>query len=400
MTTDSPSAPTFHWTEAEKALLRRTLRVRVLEEDRLEVETTKRALFADIAWALSYIGTPVALSVLAGWMCVHGKSGCIEVTPAVFFFLPVISLFLMLGFLGPSSEPVSPISFFPATNWFVIHRSPQKVLGKLVPPDQGALPSWGGPIHLATDIDEVLLRVALWASPRDLRGVRRLILERCLPAANEGEPPRSVADLVGREVACLPRAFYVPLARHAKLISVTPDTLVLRNGAGPALPWAILVVEFLIGAAAIGLSPLNILPKVAPLACPSGQLWYVPVASVIFMTAVIQTVLLCGYARRFSLRAVTLNKQASYLLYKDHLGESQIPTSECLLLTERNDWEESETDPAPATLALYHQRKRLVKWVLNDSQRSRELAAALGQGLREYLRAGRQRNLAGRGEEL
>jgi hypothetical protein len=397
---DTPPAPTFDWTDEEMALLRRTLRVRVLGEDRLEVETTKRDLLEDFVIALICIGIPALGAIVASGVTTTVVSGSLQVTPLVFVTIPLITFPMMAVLLFSSGEPVYPVSFFPATTWLVSHRPGQKVLGKIDPAEEFSRPTWGSPIAVMTSIGYFGLRVRLGASARQLRRVQELILAHCLSPTAQDEPPSNVADLVSREVASLPRAFYGPLVRYTRLISVTPDTLVVRNGASPFLPWAVFLVELVLGSVPACLYPFDILPNVVTLGNLSSLIWYPILGSVLFLTAVIHTVLAYTYDRKHFLRTVTLSKQASYLVYKDHFGESQILTGECTISADVDPREKDDWEPAPTSIEIRHGRKRLVKWVLKDPQPSREVASALEQGIREYLRAGGQRNRTRRGLDL
>ena len=298
---------------------------------------------------------------------------------------------MLAGILVLSEEPASyPISFFPATSWVISHRPVQKVLGKL-DPSECSRPTWSSPIDAMTSIGYLGLRVRLGAPVPRLRQVQELILARCLSPTAEDQPPQNVADLVGDEVASLPGAFYTPLVRYTRLISVTPDTLVFRSGAGSFLPGAVLIAELALGTVAACLYPLHIVPNVT-LGNLSSLIWYPLLGSALLLTAVIHTVLAYAYNRKYLLRTVTLSKQDSHLIYKDHLGESQIPTHECTMSVEVDTREQDDWDPAPTSIEIRHGKNRLVKWVLKDPQPSREVASALEQGIREYLRAGRQRN--------
>jgi hypothetical protein len=388
----SGSPPTFNWTEEEKSLLRRTLRVRVLEEDRLEVETMKRDLLGDFVLAVFWIGISLLGAIVASGVTTTVVSGTLQVTPLVFVSIPFITFPMMVGFLTLDREPACPITLFPATAWIVSHSPVQNLLGRIALAEESSRPRWGSPIAIATSIGYFKLRVGLGASAHRLRRVQELIFARCRTTMTENAPPRNVADLVGREVASLPKAFYTPLAYYTKLISVTSDTLVIRNGASPSLPWAILSVELVLGGVPACLYPFNILPNVVTLGNLSSLIWYPILGSVLFLTAVIHTVLAYTFDRRHLMRTVILSKQDSYLVYKDHLGESQIPTSECTMSAEVDTREEDDWEPAPTSIEIRHGKKRLVKWVLKDPQPSSEVASALEQGIREYLRAGRQRN--------
>jgi hypothetical protein len=392
-------APTFGWTDEEKVLLHRTLRVRVLEEDRLEVETTHGTLLELFAVILLWIGLPVGAAATASVAATDVVAGYVYVTPLVFIALPFIALPLMAGFAHLVEEPPYPITFFPGTAWIVSHRPTQNAIGK-IDPTQRERPTWNSSIYLATTIDSFALRTRIRASLRQRRRVQELLFARCASTATEDEPPKGVVDLVGRDAASLPSAFYAPLVRYTRLVSVTPDTLVVRNGKGPSLPWVILVVEFVIGLVAAMLYPFQILPNLFRLGDLSTLLYYPVFGAVLFLIAMIHSVFTYAHRRNHLMRTVTLNKQTSYLIYQDYLGECRIPTNECTMTIDVDPREKDDNEPAPDAMEICHGKKRLVKWILTNPQPSDEATRALDRGIREYLRAGGQRNRTRRGLDL
>jgi len=390
------TAPAFRWTAQEKDLLRQALRVRVLEEGRLEVELTVNTLLDYLVGVLAWIGFPAAVAATASVATTDVVAGHLQVTPLVFIALPLITLPMMSYILGVGAERPPPLSLFPGTSWIVSHRLSQNAIGRL-DPTECPPPTFGSTVYLATTIDYYRLRTRISASRSQRRRVQELILTRCKSKMPEDDVPKIVADLVGSDVASVPTAFYNPLYRYTRLVSVTPDTLIVRNAAGPFLSWAILTVEFVIGMVAAVIQPFHFLPNLFTLGDLSSFLWYPIHGSALFLIAMIHTALAYDHKRKHLLRTITLNKQAPYLIYNDHMGDSRIPTSECTITAEVDPREKEDNESAPTAIEIRHGKKRLAKWILKDPVPSDEVARMLEQGIRDYLRYGVHRNRPRRG---
>ena len=126
--------PTFNWTEDEKALLRKTLRVRVLEETRLEVET-----YGDYGrFVRNVVCVHLGGFLLFGpleWFSARIVPEGLRVSPLLLVVLlgliPIASLF-MTHFLLPR-KAAARLSLFPGTPWCIWHGSHQDSLEMLQP---------------------------------------------------------------------------------------------------------------------------------------------------------------------------------------------------------------------------------------------------------------------------
>jgi hypothetical protein len=395
-TKDLGSQPKFDWTEEEKHLLLRTLRVRVLEQDRLEVETTTGSLLERGLLLLLWIGFSVITAAAGASVTTTVVAGNVQVTPAAFLALAFVTLPMMSGFVYLAKDPPCPLSFFPGTGWIVSHRPGQNALGRIDALDR-ARPTWNSPIHVTTTIGDFLLRTRVAVSLSRRTRVQALLLGRCTPTvADEEPPPSSVVELVGREVLGIPSAFYAPLVRYTRLVSVTPESLVIRNGTGPFLAWVMWLVEFAIGMTIAMVNMFGILPNLFTIGGIANRICEPLFAVALFLMALIHSMFAYADKRRHLLQTVALNKQASYLVYSDHLGEAQIPTSECTMSLEANPREKDDDEPGPDAIEIRHGKKRLAKWTLKNPLPSDQVARTLDQGIREYLRSGQHRKQAQR----
>jgi hypothetical protein len=208
---------------------------------------------------------------------------------------------------------------------------------------------------------------------------------------SDEQPPPNVVELVGRDVVSIPSDLYIPLARYTRLVSVTSESLVIRNGAGPLLPWAVWIVEFAVGMTLALVNLFDILPGLFALGGIGNRFCEPLFDMALLLIALIHSTFAYADRRRHLLRTVVLDKQLPYLVYRDQLGETQIPTSACTMSLEIDPREKEDDEPAPSSIEIRRGGKRLVKWTLKDPLPSDDVARMLDQGLREYLRGGRNR---------
>jgi hypothetical protein len=387
--------PLFGWTEEEKHLLRRTLRVRVLEQDRLEVETTTGSLLERGILVVLWIGFSVVTPLAGASVTTAVVEGNVQVTPAALLALAFVTLPMMAGFTYLAKDPPRQLSFFPNARWIVSHRPRQNALGK-IDTAESARPTWSSSIDVVTTIGRFVLRTRLATSLSQRRRAQELLFNRCTPTIGDEQPPPSVVELVGRDVASMPSKFYAPLVRYTRLVSVTRDSLVLSNGSGAFLAWAIWIVEFAVGFALSLVNLFDVLPNLFFIGSIANRVCEPAFALALFLIALIHSTFAYADRRRHLLRTVVLNKHLPYLVYRDHLGETQIPTSECTMSLEIDPREKKDDELAPRSIEIRHGEKRLVKWTLKDPLPSDEVATTLDQGIRGYLREGRTRSRARR----
>ena len=242
-------------------------------------------------------------------------------------------------------------------------------------------------VPLVTDVGPLLLRVAHRTPTVDRLKVRQLVLDRCASVAPSPEPPAHVVNLVGAEVAQLPRAFYVPLHRYLNVVSVTSETLTVCGW--PARSFAtslVLLTELLL---------LLILPLLLPGlgAWPSSvtvgppQLawaWRFVLFGALVSLGPVHIAVDNWQARRGRSTSLTFSKQATFLTVRDGRSELRILTNACLLSLE--DIPEGENLVATA-FVLRHGKKLLARWDLSPDP-SMEEQRALERELHEYLRSG------------
>jgi hypothetical protein len=223
----SGSPPTFNWTEEEKALLRRTLRVRVLEEDRIEIETREPGtLLARL------IGFGILLAILCFiFPPVHYASAPIIDFIGLGAYACILGTGVLICFLREPPPSSKSISLFPGTRWCVRHRTTQGSLELLVAQEPN--PPHGlrrRRVVLRTDIGDIHLNVPSLARATDCLACHKILSNRCKVTGDPAEDaPATVASLAEPGALSLPWKSYVLLLKNLPVEQVGPTSLVLRN---------------------------------------------------------------------------------------------------------------------------------------------------------------------------
>jgi hypothetical protein len=382
---DLPQA--FRWSEEEKALLRRTLRVRSWETDRIVIDTLDPRQIRSLSMTLTFVVPALAIAAAAvSFGTVVAPQGLVVPTWMLAAGALVGFLLLLGGPRGPVT-PGEPITLFAGTPWCVRHRQAQSRLEILKRTDVDTSMMDRRSVPLATDVGPLLLHAAHRTPTAERLKVRQLVLDRCTPVTPSPEPPAHVVNVVGSEVAQLPRAFCVPLHRYLDVVSVTSETLTVCGW--PARSFAtslVLLTELLL---------LLILPLLLPGlgAWPSSitvgppelaWAWRFVLFGLLVSLGPIHIAIDNWQARRGRSTSLTFSKQATFLTVRDGRSELQIPTNACLLSLENIP--EGENLVATA-FVLRHGKKLLARWDLSPDP-SMDEQRALERGLHEYLRSG------------
>ena len=380
--------PTFNWTDEEKALLRRTLRVRTLFATELEVETFEGGFLHGYIWLLATIMLTI---VGVGWMVFHVTSidaNGLRTPTTLIAMLPVAWILLATGFAAGPAKPGFPVSLFPATPWFIRHRPTQRCLEQLKPTDEEA--NRIDRVLFATDIDSLLLRTRTGVHESDLIRVRQLIVERCAVGSRDYDtPPERVSRLAGEDILQIPRPFYVLLMRYLAVRSAAADTLVLECSYPSHGHWGLVMLGGILLLAGLPfLVAMGGWPAEIYLGTPaSAQIWRLGLVAMPFLVAFAYFAVSARLGRQTCRRTITLSKRYPYLLVKDHLGELHIPIKECLLLTTPDpSAAESDTGSTPKSVFIRHGEKVLARWPLTHPRPSDMEERTLRWGLHEYWR--------------
>jgi hypothetical protein len=227
-----PSAASFNWTEEEKQLLRRTLRLRVLEDDRIEVETYERGFDGQSDSVMKMAGLAILAAGLVTYVSTTATPQGLEFTVKWYLAaaLPIYIFMFLLELAWPGSTFT--VSLLPGTPWCIDHRPLQDRLDMLKRTEAEKQVSRYPMIVLSSELGGLILRTPVFASTGDRARTQKLILDHCLAATSATEDaPDLVARLVGAEVAALPRASYVALQRHLEVVSGASDGF--RPGSSP-----------------------------------------------------------------------------------------------------------------------------------------------------------------------
>jgi membrane protein implicated in regulation of membrane protease activity len=381
---------TFNWTDEEKALLRRTLRVRVLREDRLEVETMGK--FGRDLWFI-LLGHCLGFALVALFTLFATRIGSngLKVSPILLAMMPFIaagiSFFVTMPFLPKQPSPC--LTLFPDTPWCIGQGSLQPILELLEPASAEvlALRRTATAMPFCRHPDGPWLRTRFAVSDGAKTRCRDLILDRCkvLAATPAAHPPARVAGLVDPEVVRTPRDLYDSLRRHLNLMQLTSDTLVLRGGHWSWI-WTgfVLLVDALvpIGATLVPGWAFEDYPVTLGDAT-SAPLWRSALLVLPWLPAVAQTVLVSRYYMRKWSGTVTFDKREDYILRQQGGRAVRIPTRECRVSMEPDLWEYEEP-LTYSSIFLYHGHKVVARWVLEDPYGDKA-GKALEAKVREYL---------------
>lgn len=385
--------PTFAWTEEERALLQRTLHIRALEEDRIEVETLDPRQVRSLSTTLIFVAPALAIAALVVAFGTSVSPQGLVVPTWTFAFVPIVGLLMVLGMPRGRVKPSEPVTLFADTPWCVRHRQPQNCLEILQRPSVDATTLDRRTVPLDTDVGPLFLRVARRTPVAVRLRLRQLILGRCASAVPGAEPPEKVVSLVGAEVARLPRAFYVALQEDIDVVSVTPETLTIRTR--PSLPF-VMVFFFLMEFLLLPLVPLFMLAIGAwmesiTLGTPESA-WICRLVLFWGLTflAPIHGMIEDLHTRRNPAARLTFSKESTFITLSDRHGERQLPSGECRFRLD--EYDDSDVSYKVMTLSLYHSKKLLGRWSFTEDKPSSGKRRALEKGLHEYLRSGSLRD--------
>jgi hypothetical protein len=376
--------PTFNWTEDEKALLRKTLRVRVLEETRLEVET-----YGDYGrFVRNVVCVHLGGFLLFGpleWFSARIVPEGLRVSPLLLVVLlgliPIASLF-MTHFLLPR-KAAARLSLFPGTPWCIWHGSHQDSLEMLQPASADSLRRMTGfpVLPFGEDFHGLSLHTRIAASDNAKLRCRDIILDRCnvLNPADLSPPPR-IAKLVDEELVRIPLELSRALRLYLDPLSLTANRLVLRGGHSSMI-WMGLV------------SIIDSVPSIAPIwfgertvlwaNVSSPRLWQIVFIAIPWIIATAQTTLFARYYLSKRKGIVTFTKQADHIIWQDRGREVRLPISECRVAIKCDPWESSDNDFS--SLFLHHRNKVVARWVLKNPEPLEAKAKAIEAKVREYI---------------
>ena len=259
----SLSTTTFNWTEEERTLLRDTLRVKVLEEERLEIEA--REPYEPIAEVIGLVVLLFAVVFLAHEIA--------DPTPTMFLWVSFLCLLVVWAIpFGPiqrcRGSLTTSVSFFPGTQWCIRHRGcPEGALG-LVWLDLSKS-FWGifrQQLVFETDIGAVQLekrRRLRWTASFECHNLLRGRLQG--KTYEDMRPPPRVANWAETGALALPRRSYVALWKNLDVVSVGLDFLALRFDSGVFRRfWIICAADIVLWIVLGILSAVGILPEHLP----------------------------------------------------------------------------------------------------------------------------------------
>lgn len=387
------ATPVFSWTEDERALLRRTLSVEELTDERITVEADELGVASSLYLSIQLAGEAVIAAGLVAYLTASATPEGLRITIWPFLCAAwLISMSMRVAFSDWPSETRTPISFFPRTSWFV-HQTPvQSKLGILARTEVGMRPVLlGGPlIPLESDIGRLHLRTALWASTADKVRTRKLILDRCVPSTPRGETiPEHVVRLVGPEVSLLSRTFYAPLQRYLDVVSVASNALTVRTETESFLRSALAITaEVLLFLFLVLLTHPTAGTFSGTVTLGGAEL--VPLWRLLLFVGLLAPgpMLIAVQARRQrakGYKSITISKDAAHIAMQNRLAEQRIPANECTLSAKLDRWSREDEGRVPTSIFLHHREKILTKWVLDHPAPSETEQRALVEGLRSYL---------------
>jgi hypothetical protein len=357
-TSDTPLE--FKWTAEERALLQATLRVKVLEEDRIEIEA--REPYEPLADLFGLVVLLLGVVVLAHEI--------VDPTPTMFVW--VSFLCLLVG----SAIPFGPIqrcrgsvtasmSFFPGTQWCIRHRGSAEGVLELVSP-ASSNPYWGifqQQLIFETDIGPIQL-----ARRRRWRWTAHLACHNLLLGRLHGEthtdrcPPAHVANLAEAGALALPRRRYVALWKNLHVVSVGLDSLALRIDSGVFRRfWIIYATNLSLWLVLNVLSAVGLLPE----HLPWGSGHYIALRT----TMLLGIPLAIGFLQRAWVKrsagpeqrdVITISKRSSHVLIRGLLGERTFNRADCRV------WEGTlGYDADSIEYCILCGMERLVRWRMN-----------------------------------
>jgi len=356
MPTDD-TTPKFNWTEEEKALLRRTLRVKVLEEDRIEIEA--REPYEPLADLFGLVVLLFAVVFLAHEI--------VDPTPTMFLWVSFLCLLVVWAIpFGPiqrcRGSLTTSVSFFPGTQWCIRHRGLPEGALELV---RLALsnPFWGifrQYLVFVTDVGAVQLK-----SRRGLRWTASFECHNLLLGRLQGKtyadrwPPPHVANFAEAGALALPRRSYVALWKNLDVVSVGLDFLALRTDLSVFQRfWIIYTADFVLWIVLSILSAVGSLPE----HMPWGSGHYIELRTAILLGIPF----VIGFLQRAWVKrspgpdqrdVITISKRSPQVLIRGPRGERKLNRSDCWV------WKGSlGYDADSIEFCILCGKERLVRW--------------------------------------
>ena len=359
MPTDD-TTPKFNWTEEEKALLRRTLRVKVLEEDRIEIEA--REPYEPLADLFGLVVLLFAVVFLAHEI--------VDPTPTMFLWVSFLCLLVVWAIpFGPiqrcRGSLTTSVSFFPGTQWCIRHRGLPEGALELVWLDLSHH-FWGifrQYLVFVTDIGAVQLKTRRrlgWTASFECH---KLLRGRLQGKTHEDlRPPPRVANWAEAGALALPRRRYVALWKNLDVVSVGLDSLALRTDLGVFRRfWIVYAADLVLWIVLSILSAVGFLPE----HMPWGSGHYI----------LLRTAILLGipFAIGFLQRAwvkrspgpdqrdvITISKRSAQVLIRGPRSERRFNRSDCRV------WESTlGYDADSIEYRILAGKECLVRWWMN-----------------------------------
>jgi len=225
---------TFNLTEEEKAILRRTLYVIVLEPDRIEFVVKTRPRLP--LWAAANVLFTSVFAVLSASFLYDAGIAILDLLP--FYSTLVISSFFLnwLAFSRYALRPIRSVCLFAGSSWAICRRRRAPSYERLVEID---------PIktrvddeirfdprpRIRTDVRILALKLRRFGE-REMKMCREALAkltEQCVPFPDPSPVVRRFGD-ADQVPWDLPRPLYRALIDHPWLVSVAPDELAMKIG--------------------------------------------------------------------------------------------------------------------------------------------------------------------------
>ena len=256
-------SPTFNWTEEERTLLRDSLRVKVLEEDRIEIEA--REPYEPLADLFGLVVLLFAVVFLAHEI--------IDPTPTMFVWVSFLCLLVVWAIpFGPiqrcRGSLTTSVSFFPGTQWCIRHRgSADGALGVVrLDLSNPSCDVFRRKLVFVTDIGPTQLKTHQGLRRTACLACHNLLLGRLQGKTYENlRPPPRVANWAEAGALALPRRKYVALWTNLDVVSVGLDSLALRaNLVVFRRFWIVYVADLVLWIVLSILSAIGLLPEHLP----------------------------------------------------------------------------------------------------------------------------------------
>jgi hypothetical protein len=380
----------FNWTEGEKALLLRTLRVNYLGEDRLDVDTygDHRRFLRNVIFA--YVGGIILLGPLY-WFGARMVPEGLQINPLLWGLVSLLTLQICFAVTLPflPIQPTARVTLFPGTPWCIRHGAGQDSLERLeiASPDNLRRLASFPVLPFGQDFHGTSLTARLSASYENRMACGDLIEAKCnVVAEAPSAPPERVAQLVDEELVRTPLALHRDLRRYLNLQSLTSNRIVLQGG-HTSMIWsgAVLLINLpmFIGPGAIwGEQSIVLADAVSP------WRWRLLLVAIFWILAIVQTQLLARYFITKRRGTVVFDKHDDHLSLHHRGRESRIPASEFKVGIDHDVWQSNDTERDSYSLFLKHHAKVIMRWVLYTEPvpaQTREQAKALEHKVLEYF---------------